>query len=106
MVCWHTGTKLLSENCEIRADLLKFQHLSPFFFLQNQINAFKYRLYLSRITRKPDYAQVKTKAQIICAVTAQRISAIAFAAQIVYEPVHEKTNNLHRRKQSRRSASR
>ena len=34
--------------------------------------------------RKPDFAYVKTKAQISCAVTAKLISAFVFATRIVH----------------------
>ena len=40
-------------------------------------------IHLSRVTRKPAFAYVKTKPQTSCAVTAQLISAFVFATQIV-----------------------
>ena len=39
--------------------------------------------HVSSVVRKPDFAYVKTKEQISCAVTAKLITAFVFAAQIV-----------------------
>ena len=52
---------------------------------------------MSHITKKMEFLAMRT---------AQMISAIVFATRTVYEPPHGKTNNLHRRKQRPRSASR
>ena len=51
--------------------------------IPRQVSFKKSKNYLSRVMRKPDFAEAKTMAQISLTITAKLISAFVFATRIV-----------------------